>query len=293
MPIPLPPEPYRRYLITGGTVLVAVLLVWALWWHFFRAPWTRDGRVRAEVVDIASQVSGKVVALPVIDNQQVKKGDVLFEIEQIDYQLTLTQAESTLHSREFDLKVQQEDAERRQKLGAQAVSLEERETSQSSADVAQASYQAALAARDEAKVNLERTVIKSPVNGYVTNLTLRIGDYATVGQSKMSVVDSDSFWISGYFEETKLPNIHEGDYAHIRLMGWNHEIAGHVESISRAIADTNTDINSQGLANVNPIFTWVRLAQRIPIRIAIDNVPKDVTIAAGQTCTIVLDKPRK
>jgi RND family efflux transporter MFP subunit len=293
MPVSLPPEPYRRYLITGGTVLLAALLVWALWWHFFRAPWTRDGRVRAEVVDIASQVSGKVVALPVLDNQQVKKGDVLFEIEQIDYQLALTQAESTLQSREFDLKVQQGDAERRQKLGAQAVSLEERETSQSAADVAQASYQSALAARDQAKVNLERTVIKSPVNGYVTNLTLRIGDYATAGQSKMSVVDSDSFWISGYFEETKLPNIHEGDYAHIRLMGWNHEIAGHVESISRAIADTNADINSQGLANVSPIFTWVRLAQRIPIRIAIDNVPKDVRIAAGQTCTIVLDAPRK
>ena len=293
MPMTLPPEPYRRYLITGGTVFVAVLLVWALWWHFFRSPWTRDGRVRAEVVDIASQVSGRVVALPVIDNQPVKKGDVLFEIEKVDYQLALTQAESTLHSREFDLKVQQEEAERRQKLGAQAVSLEERQTSQSSADVAEASYQAALAAREQAKVNLDRTVIRSPVNGYVTNLTLRIGDYATAGQPKVSVVDSDSFWVIGYFEETKLPNIHEGDYAHVRLMGWGPEIAGHVESISRAIADTNADDNSQGLANVNPVFTWVRLAQRIPIRIAIDHVPDRVIIAAGQTCTIVLDKPRK
>jgi RND family efflux transporter MFP subunit len=293
MRLSLPPELSRRYLLTGGVVFVAVLLVWALWWHFFRSPWTRDGRVRAEVVDIASQVSGQVVALPVIDNQPVKKGDILFVIEPVDYELALTQAESTLHSKEFDLKVQQEEAERREKLGGQAVSLEERQTSQSTADVARASYQAALAARDQAKVNLERTVIKSPVNGYVTNLTLRIGDYATAGQSKMSVVDSDSFWIIGYFEETKLPNIHDGDYAHVRLMGWGPEIAGHVESMSRAIADTNADINAQGLANVSPIFTWVRLAQRIPIRIAIDHVPHEVRIAAGQTCTIVLDKQRK
>jgi len=105
----------------------------------------------------------------------------------------------------------------------------------------------------------------------------------------MTLVDSDSFWIVGYFEETKLPRIHPGDYAHVRLMGWRPEIAGHVESISRAIADTNNNANSNGLADVSPIFTWVRLAQRLPVRIHIDRVPKNVTIAAGQTCTIVLD----
>jgi RND family efflux transporter MFP subunit len=278
---------------TGAVVLVAVILVYALWWHFFRAPWTRDGRVRAEVIDVASQVAGIVVQLPIVDNQQVKKGDILFEIEPVDYKLALTQAEATVQSRKFDLQVQQEDAQRREKLGAQAVSLEERETSQSSADVALATYQSALAARDQAKVNLDRCVIRSPVNGYVTNLTLRVGDYATPGQPKLSMVDSDSFFVLGYFEETKLPNIHENDFAHIRLMGWRPEVEGHVLSMSRAIADTNSDVNSFGLQNVNPIFTWVRLAQRIPIRIAIDKVPKNVVIAAGQTCTVVLDKPRQ
>lgn len=286
-------EQQIRYARTGIVVLVAAILAYALWWHFFRAPWTRDGRVSAEVVDIASQVAGIVVKLPVVDNQKVKKGDVLFEIEQIDYQLALTQAEATLQSRQFDLKVQQEEAERREKLGIQAVSLEEKQTSQSAADVANANYQSAVAARNQAKVNLDRTVIRSPVNGYVTNLTLRIGDYATPGVSKLSLVDSDSFFVLGYFEETKLPNIHDGDFAHIRLMGWRPEVEGHVLSKSRAIADTNSDVNQFGLQNVNPIFTWVRLAQRIPIRIAIDKVPSDVTIAAGQTCTIVLDKPRK
>ncbi|MCE0523623.1 MAG: HlyD family secretion protein [Methylacidiphilales bacterium] len=283
----------RRYVITAVTLLLAVLLAWALWWHYLRSPWTRDGRVRVEVVNIAAEISGKVVELDVVDNQVVKKGDVLFVIEPVDYRLALTQAEATVASREYDRVIAQQDAERRQKLGTEAVSAEERNTSLSTASVADKAYQAALAARDQARVNLDRTVIRSPVNGYVTNLTLRIGDYATPGQTKMTLVDSDSYWVVGYFEETKLPHVHVGDYAHIRLMGWGPEVEGHVESFSRAIADTNTDANILGLANVDPIFTWVRLAQRIPVRIHIDKVPDKVKIVAGQTCTIVLDPPRK
>jgi multidrug resistance efflux pump len=278
----------RRYSITGVTVLVAILLGWMLWWHYLDSPWTRDGRVRAEVVDIAAEISGKVTDLKVVDNQPVKKGDILFEIDPIDYQLALTQAESTLQSRQYDEQVAQENSDRRQKLGAEAVSAEERNTSLSSAHIAEAAYQAALAARDQTKVNLDRTIIRSPVNGYVTNLTLRVGDYAVPGQVKMTLVDSDSFWVVGYFEETKLPRIRENDYAHVKLMGWGLEIPGHVLSISRAIADNNSDSDPLGLDNVSPIFTWVRLAQRIPVRIHIDHVPNGVRIAAGQTCTIVI-----
>ena len=279
----------RRYLITAGAIFVAFLLGWALWWHYLRSPWTRDGRVRAEVVDIAAEISGKVIDLKVVDNQLVKKGDILFEIDPVDYQLAETQAEAAVQSRQYDAQVAEEDSERRQKLGAEAVSAEERNTSKSSAHVAEAAYQAAQAALNQAKVNLDRTVIRSPVNGYVTNLTLRVGDYATPGQTKLTVVDSDSFWIAGYFEETKLPRIQEGDYAHVRLMGWRQEIAGHVESVSRAISDTNSKNDPLGLADVSPIFTWVRLAERIPVRIHIDHVPDNVRIAAGQTCTIAIN----
>jgi multidrug resistance efflux pump len=283
----------RRYAVTGVTVLLAVVLAWFLWWHYLRSPWTRDGRVRAEVVNVASQVSGKVTELDVVDNQTVKKGDVLFVIEPIDYKLALDQAEAAVKSRQLDLAIAEQDSARRQKLGIEAVSAEERNTSASNAEVARSAYVSAVATRDQAKVNLDRTTIRSPVNGYVTNLTLRIGDFATPGETKLTVVDSDSFWIVGYFEETKLPSIHEGDYAHVRLMGWRPEIAGHVESISRAIADTNNNANSNGLADVDPIFTWVRLAQRLPVRIKIDHVPDGVNIAAGQTCTIVLDHGKK
>jgi multidrug resistance efflux pump len=282
----------RRRLVTGATVLLAIILAWALWWHYFRSPWTRDGRVRAEVVNIAAQVSGQVISLPVADNQKVKKGDVLFEIDPSDYKLALTQAEANVQSRQFQEVTAQQDSERRAKLGAQAISTEEKNTSQSEFLVAQAAYQSALAVRDQARINLDRCIIRSPVNGYVTNLTLRIGDYATPGQTKLTLVDSDSFFVLGYFEETKLPRIHEGDYAHVRLIGWGPEVAGHVEGISRGIADTNSDDNAEGLANVNPIFTWVRLAQRIPVRIHIDHVPKNVLIAAGQTCTVVIDSKK-
>ncbi len=292
-PSKLDPQSARRYAITGVTVLVAFLLAYALWWHYLRSPWTRDGRVRAEVVNVASQISGQVTELYVLDNQTVKKGDPLFEIEPVDYKLALDQAEATVKSRQLDLSNAQQDSERRQKLGAQAVSAEERKTYQNNAEVAQAALDSATAARDQAKVNFGRTKILSPVNGYVTNLTLRIGDYATPGQTKLTVVDSDSFWIVGYFEETKLPRIHEGDFAHIRLMGWHQELSGHVESISRAIADTNNNANANGLADVDPIFTWVRLAQRLPVRIKIDDRPENVIVAAGQTCTIVLDHSRQ
>jgi multidrug resistance efflux pump len=289
----LDPATARRYLITGVTALVALVLAYMLWWHYLRSPWTRDGRVRVEVVNVAPQVNGIVTTLNVVDNQKVKKGDVLFEIEQIDYKIALIEAEATVASRLFDFNNAKQEAERREKLGAAVVGLEDLNTARITANVAESTYQSAVAARDLAKVNMERTVVRSPVNGYVTNLTLRIGDYATAGQTKLTLVDSDSFWIAGYFEETKLPRIHEGDYAHIRLMGWKQEVAGHVESITRGIADSNNNTDGQGLASVDPIFTWVRLAQRLPVRIKIDHVPDPVIIAAGQTCTIVLDHGKK
>ncbi len=274
-------------------VALAVIFSWALWRHYMYSPWTRDGRVRAEVVNVAAQIQGRVTGLEVLDNQYVNKGDVLFEIEKDDYQLALAQAEATVQSRQADLNVSNEELQRRKKLGIEAVSIETLQVAENAQLVAAAAYQAALAARDLAKLNLERTEIHAPANGYITNLHLRIGDYANVGEIKLTMIDSDSYWIVGYFEETKLPYIHMGDYAAVKLMGVGPEVQGHVESFARGIADANGGATGQGLADVNPIFTWVRLAQRIPVRIHIDVVPKDVKIAAGQTCTIVLSGPRK
>ena len=283
------PALWQRVGRTTVAVIVALILTWTLWWHYMRSPWTRDGRTEAEVVDIAAEVSGKIVDIKVAYNQVVHKGDVLFIVDPSDYRLVLAQAEATLKARELDMKIQEENSERRKTLGLQAVSAEEIHNYENAAAVALAAYQQAVAARDLAKINLDRTTIYSPANGYAVNLHLRIGDYATPGVTKLSILDSDSFWIAGYFEETKVPRIHIGDEARVKLMGVGPEVIGHVESITPGIVDTDDGGVGQGLANVNPIFTWVRLAQRIPVRIHIDHVPDGVKLVAGQTCTIVVE----
>lgn len=280
---------WRRFGNTFFVVLVAGLMGWALWRYYMLSPWTRDGRIRAETVNVAAEIFGKVTDLRVAENQFVHKGDILFIIDPEEFRLNLAKAEATLESRHQDMLIRQSLSKRRSSLSLEAVSKEEQQISESTASVAAAAYEEAKAQRDLAKLNLDRTIVRSPVNGYVVNLRLRVGDYATVGQPKLTVIDSDSFWVSGYFEETKLPRIHEGDHAVIKLMGVAPTISGHVESISRGIADQNGRADTQGLADVNPIFYWVRLAQRIPVRIHIDDVPKELTLAAGMTCTVVVE----
>src|SRR6476659_151938 len=151
---------------------------------------------------------------------------------------------------------------------------------------AEAGLAQAKAQLNQAQVNLERTRILSPVDGYVTNLLAQLGDYVNVGINTISVVDADSFWVDGYFEETNLAPIRVGDPAQIKLMGHNQIVRGHVDSVARAINVANAQPNSQGVATVNPIFTWVRLAQRIPVRIHIDEVPPNVVLSAGMTATV-------
>jgi multidrug resistance efflux pump len=276
---------FVRVAVTLAMLAVAVLLVAALWQRYMLAPWTRDGRVRAEVVDIAPEVSGTVVEIPVADNQMVHRGDVLFVIDPVRFKLAIAQAQAAVDGAKQELQLSQSDAKRRQGLTG-VVSAEEQERFLSSASVASAKLEAAQAALDLAKLNLERSVLHSPVNGYVTNLRLRVGDYANAGQPRVAVIDADSFWVSGYFEETKLSQLHPGDPARIKLMGFKPTLTGHVDTIARGINDRNATPDSTGLQDVNPIFTWVRLAQRIPVRIHIDQVPDGVILAAGTTCTI-------
>ncbi|MGO9432334.1 efflux RND transporter periplasmic adaptor subunit [Rhodoblastus sp.] len=257
-----------------------------LWSFYTEAPWTRDGRVRAETVSVAPEISGRIIDLRAADNAFVRKGDILYTIDQTDYKLNVAIAETLLDTRKSDLLVKASDDDRRQKLSNATVSDAERERFRGAAAMARAAQNEAMAQLQKAKVDLERTVVRAPVNGYITNLRVRIGDYATKGVANVAIVDSDSFWIAGYFEETKIANIHVGDQANAALMGFDKPVAGHVESISRGVADTNGAADGKGLANINPVFSWVRLAQRIPVRIHIDQVPDGVELAAGMTCTI-------
>jgi multidrug resistance efflux pump len=159
------------------------------------------------------------------------------------------------------------------------------------ANSAAASYQQALADRSTAQLNLDRTVLRAPVNGFVTNLTLDVGQYASVGTKVMALIDSDSYRVTGYFEETKIPAVKRSGQVDIYLMSGGPLLRGHVESISRGITDRDDPAGPELLANANPTFEWVRLAQRIPVRIHIDDVPKGVLISSGMTCTVVVQAP--
>jgi len=256
-------------------------------------PWTRDGRVRADIVEIAPDVSGAVAEVRVKDNQPVKRGDTLFTIDPEPYRFALSQAEANVQGREQELEQRRRELERRAHLSSLAITAEAREQAETAVVTAEAAYNQALAALNTARLNLDRTQLRSPVNGFVTNLQIDPGDYATAGRALLAIVDSDSFYVAGYFEETKIRNLREGDRATVRLMGFPDDIDGHVDSISRAIADRETTQASDGLiANVNPTFSWVRLAQRVPVRIALDQVPENVKLSAGMTATVVVHSAR-
>ena len=281
-----------RLLVTAVAVAVAAIVGWQLWVYYMEEPWTRDGRVRADVVQVAPDVSGIVTEVAVRDNQKVAKGELLFRIDSERYRLALAQAEAAVANRRASLAQADRDAERYRRLDVTAIAQAQREQAQSVADQAAAAVQQAQADRDLAQLNLDRTEVRAPVNGIVTNLDLQTGDYVAAGHPVIAVVDTDSFHVDGYFEETKLGRIQVGDRATIYLIGVRAPLTGHVEGIASAIVDRDRGTSADLLANVNPTFAWVRLAQRIPVRIAIDQVPPDVQLIAGRTATVVIEPKR-
>jgi RND family efflux transporter MFP subunit len=281
-----------RLAATGVILLVAILAAAFVWEFYVAAPWTRDGTVRVQVANIAPQVAGQIVEVRVHDNQTVSKGDILYVIDPIDFEVSLTSADAEVKNREADLQVKNAQSARRQALTTVSTSVEEKQQYAGTAKIAEAALESAQAQLRQAKVNLERTQVRSTVNGRVTNLLMRVGDYARTGTSNISVVDTESFWIDGYFEETKMPNIHVGDRADMKLMGFDPHLSGTVQSITLGISTANAAASTQGLPDVNPVYTWVRLAQRVPVRIRIDHVPPDVPLIAGMTATVVVNGGR-
>jgi multidrug resistance efflux pump len=277
-------------LITLGTVAAAVFLAWATWQVYMGSPWTRDGTVRTYVVTMAPEVAGRIVKLPVGDDQFVHKGDVLFEIEPADYRIALESAQAQAQRDGAALDYASANENRKASLAKEGwTSTDVYQQTTSTLHEAESVVALDKAAVAKAQLDLRRTVIRSPVNGYVTNLLAQLGDYATVGQKLISVVDTDSFWIDGYFEETSIGRIHEGDPATVKLMGYSQLVRGHVGGVARGINIPNAQPDQAGLASVNPIFTWVRLAQRVPVRIHIDQVPDGVRLVAGMTATVQID----
>jgi multidrug resistance efflux pump len=280
-----------RVLLTVVLVVAACAGGYELWDYYLFSPWTRDAHVQADVVGIAPDVAGFVTDLRVKDNQFVHKGDVLLVIDQARYTRALALADATVAARKALMEDAEQQHARRAKLTTIAISDEAREDAKLNAASAAANHQQAVADRSTAQLNLDRTVVRAPVNGFVTNLTLVVGQYASVGTKVMALIDSDSYRITGYFEETKMPVIKPGEQAEIYLLDGTPPLRGHVQSIARGITDRDNPNGPELLVNANPTFEWVRLAQRIPVRIHIDDVPEGVLVSSGMTATVVVEAP--
>ena len=279
-----------RVALTVIAVAAAAWVGYYLWGYYMKAPWTRDGRVRADIVQIAPDVSGFVTDVLVRDNQSVKRGDVIFRIDRERFALALRQADAAVAGRLATLNEAEADLKRYQSLTTDAVSQQRQEQVLATQQQAKAAYDQALADQAVARLNLERSEVRAPVNGIITNMDLRPGSYVTAGKGVMALVDTDTLHVEGYFEETKLPRIRIGAPARIRLMGDSRELTGHVESIAAGIEDRDRGQGASLLANVNPTFNWVRLAQRVPVRIALDEASREAELVAGRSATVeILD----
>lgn len=278
-----------RLIATLMIVGFAVFIGWRLWVHYELEPWTRDGRVRADIIEIAPDVSGLVTEVLVRDNQVVKKGDILFRIDRDRFELALRQSEANVEGQKATLDAAQKDLVRYHNMTNIAVSQQKIEQVTAIEAKAEADLHSAEADRDVAKLNLERSEVRASVNGPITNFDLKPGNYVTAGKGVAALIDQDSLHVEGYFEETKLPLIHVGNRATVHMMGEDRDIIGHVESIAGGIEDRDRTDGTNLLANVNPTFSWVRLAQRIPVRIALDQVPDGLRLVAGRTSTVVIN----
>ncbi|WP_168787441.1 efflux RND transporter periplasmic adaptor subunit [Paraburkholderia aromaticivorans] len=281
---------FAQILLTVIVVLVAAAVLWHVVSYYMFSPWTRDGRVRADVVQVAPDVSGLITSVTVTDNEPVTHGQVLFVIDQARYALALQEAKATAGQRDATLAQARREYGRNRNLG-ELVAHETLEESLTKMQQAQASLDEAHVAIGVAQLNLDRTVIVSPVDGYLNDRAPRLGEFVTAGRPVLSVVDTTSFHVDGYFEETKLRHIGLGQKATIELMGETIVLHGHVRSIAAGIEDRDRDQGRNLLPDVNPAFSWVRLAQRIPVSIALDDVPAGFLMIAGRTATVSIDQP--
>jgi RND family efflux transporter MFP subunit len=277
-----------RWVITLALTIGAVFVATAIWQRYETDPWTRDGHVRADIVRVSPDVGGLVTAVMIRDNQLVKTGQLLFVVDRPRYNDALDQADAAIESAKAVLNQARREAKRDLALG-DLVAVETHEQNTARVDTALAAVNQAIASRNTAALNVQRTEVRASVNGIVTNLDLHPGDYIGAGTQALALVDSDSIRVEGYFEETKLRHIHVGGVARVKLMGDDRTLVGHVESVSAGIADDQRSQTANLLPAVAPTFSWVRLAQRFPVRIRVDRVPLDLALIPGRTATVSVE----
>jgi multidrug resistance efflux pump len=285
--------------LTLVAVVAAAFVLSHLWHYYMDEPWTRDAHVNADVVQVAPDVSGLVTEVLAWDNQPVKRGQPLFVVDQARYRIALEQARATLAERRAAVAEAEAAANQLRRETARDRNLQDLvaaedaevrraklEAAQSTLAAARSAVQTAQAAIDLAQLNLARTVVRSPADGALTDRTVRVGDYVSAGKAVTAVLDAGSYRVDGYFEETRLRRVRPGQRVEIHLMGEDRPLAGHVASIAAGIEDRYRSDGASLLPNVTPAFDWVRLAQRIPVRIAIDTIPAGVQLIAGRTATV-------
>jgi RND family efflux transporter MFP subunit len=282
---------YLRILVTVLVVVAAIFAGRWVWNDYMHSPWTRDGRIRADIVTVAPDVSGWVTNLNITNDQAVKEGDLLFSVDQQRYQAALSQSKANTENALYSWQLAKHKYERRTALLSQkAISAEDLESSRISTEIAKANYDLAVAQQATAQLNLDRTQVRAPVSGHIINLNLRQGNYVGQGSAVFAIVRSDSFYVTGYFEETKIPLVHLNQEAKITLLSGGKPLTGHVVSVGKAIANTNTQSNGQLLPQIQQTFNWVRLSQRIPVDIKLDPLAEETQLSAGMTATIHLTK---
>lgn len=280
-------RPSLRILLTLVIVAIAVAAGAWLWHYYLYTPWTRDARVHAEVVTIAPDVSGWVRTLEVADTDHVAQGDTLFAIDDTRYQAAVDSAQATVEHRQATLELSRAEESRRNQLSNnRAISVENQQIAQINSRIAAADLQQAQAELASAQLDLARTQLTAPVSGHILNVHLTAGTYANRGTPVMALIADNSFYVVGYFEETKMTSIDVGDPVDVILMSGDTHLDGRVAGIGRGIADSNTALNQQLLPQVEPTFSWVRLAQRVPVRISLDDVPDDTLLSVGMTATV-------
>ncbi|WP_069352754.1 efflux RND transporter periplasmic adaptor subunit [Burkholderia cenocepacia] len=273
--------------ITMLAVAAALFAIWYIWTYYERDPRTRNGHVRADVVGVTTDVSGLITAVEVVSDQRVKKGDVLFQVDTERFGIAVQKAQATLESTQATLIYARQQADRNHRL-RDIVSQQSIEQADSALRTARADVDQAKAALASARLDFERSSVRAPVNGIVAYVDLRPGTYATAGKGLLALVDSDSLRIEGYFQETRLEHIRVGDRAEVMLMGADKPLYGTVSSVTSAINDSDTVIGSNLLPSILPNFAWVRLAQRIPVRIKIDSGTNLATLIPGRSASVAI-----
>ncbi|MBN5130675.1 biotin/lipoyl-binding protein [Stenotrophomonas maltophilia] len=276
-----------RWSATLAVCALAIIAALSIWNRYEMRPWTRDGRVRADVVRVASDMGGLVTRVLVHDNQRVSAGQLLLVLDQPRFAATLEKADAAVRSAHATLALARRESARDNALG-NLVASETRERNAAKVDTELATLAQARAEQRVAQLNVQRTEVRATTDGIITNLDLHAGDYLQPGAQALALIDTRSLRIEGYFEETKLGCITEGDAAVARLMGDDHDVRGHVDTIAAGIADDQRSSTHNLLPAVAPTYTWVRLAQRIPVRIRIDDAPSDSRLIVGRTASVTI-----